>query len=88
MNNTGIINNGLFVPGNGTLFFTGDDSAAISSIGGNRAISLYNVVITMTSPGLRLDNDIALDHTITLDSGNLELNGSAWSATGTIRIRP
>src|SRR5580658_10015375 len=75
LNNTGIVNNGLFVTGNGTLFFTGDDSAAISSIGGSRAISLYNVVIAITSPRLRLDNDVALDHTITLDSGNLELNG-------------
>src|SRR5580658_6547212 len=73
LNNTGIVNNGLFVPGNGTLFFTGDDSAAISSIGGSRAISLYSVVIIMTSSHeVRLDNDVALDHTITLDSGNLE----------------
>lgn len=75
LNNTGIVNNGVFIPAAGTLVFTGDDSAAISSIGGNRAISLYNVVIAMTSPGLRLDNDVALDHTVTLDSGNLELNG-------------
>src|ERR1700722_14089615 len=75
LNNAGIVNNGVFIPGAGTLFFTGDDPAAISAIGGNRAISLYNVVIAMTSPRLRLDNDVALDHMIMLDSGNLELNG-------------
>jgi hypothetical protein len=75
LNNTGIISNGLFVPGNGTLFFTGDDPAAISSIGGNRPLSLYSIVIATSSHEVRLDNDITIRHTLALDSGNLELNG-------------
>jgi hypothetical protein len=75
LNNTGIINNGLFVPGNGTLFFTGDDTAAIFSIGGNRPLSLYSFVIATSSHEVRLDNDITIQHSIALDSGNLELNG-------------
>lgn len=75
LNNMGIVNNGIFVPGAGTLLFTGDNAALTSYIGGDRKISLYNVIIAMAPPGLRLDNDVTLEHTITLDSGNLELNG-------------
>ncbi|HET6255756.1 MAG TPA: T9SS type A sorting domain-containing protein [Puia sp.] len=75
LNNSGIINNGVFIPGASTLIFSGNDASLVSYIGGDRKISLYNVVIAMASPGLRLDNDAQVDNFITLDSGNLELNG-------------
>ena len=75
LNNTGIVNNGLFIPGNSTLLLTGDDLTTVQYLGGSQTLSLYNVVIATASHAVRLDNDVLLSHAITLDSGNLDLNG-------------
>ena len=73
-NNTGLINNGGFLAGSSTVIFTGDTAAGNSFIGGDHPVSFYNVSVSRPSRDLQLNNDAAVTGSISLDSGNLQLN--------------
>jgi hypothetical protein len=88
LNNTGLTNNGNFFADSSTVLFTGDSSVTHSSIGGYIPISFYNLTISKPSNDVELNNDAVVTGTITLDSGDLQLNnytldlGSSGSIAG------
>jgi hypothetical protein len=88
LNNASLVNGGSFVPGNGTVLFTGDAPTTSSFIGGPNPILFYDLTIAKSANDLLLDKDAAVSGRITLSSGNLQLNnytldlGSSGSILG------
>lgn len=73
-NNIGLLNDGSFVPGNSMVIFTGAAPATIASIGGTTASAFNNVTLNKIDGDINLDQDILINGTITLTSGNIQLN--------------
>ncbi len=71
LNNAPLINNGDFVPGNSTVFFTGDYP---SYVGGDNPVGFYNLVLNLPSSDLQLWNNTSVRGYVKMDSGNLQLN--------------
>ena len=88
LHNANLINNGSFIPDSGTVVFTSDTGMAGAFIGGANPVSFYNLTIGKAANDLHLNNNTFVTGTITLDSGNLQLNGylldlgSSGSITG------
>jgi len=75
LDNASLVNDGNIAAANGTVLFTGNVPTTSAFIGGSRPIRFYNLTLQQSTAGLRLDNDAAISGRITLDSGNLQLNG-------------
>jgi Secretion system C-terminal sorting domain len=85
-NNIGLVNDGSFVPGNSTVAFTGAAPATIVSIGGTTASSFNNVTLNKIDGDLNLNQNILIKGTITLTSGNVQLNAQTLDLGSTGRI--
>jgi len=71
--NTDLVNNGSFLPGAGTLAFTGSSSAFIK---GSQGTPFYNLQINKSAGGnVVLQNSIGVGGQINFVSGLLDLNG-------------
>ena len=75
LNNGSLINDGNFIADSSTVIITSDASTIGASIGGAKPVSFYNLTIGKSEKGFQLSNDAFITGKITLDSGNLELNG-------------
>lgn len=82
--NASLINNGNYIADSGTVVFTGDGRtpafvgdvrAPGAFIGGANSISFYNLTIDRSANDLQLNNNAAVTGRVTLESGNLQLNG-------------
>jgi Secretion system C-terminal sorting domain len=74
LNNASLTNDGNFSADSSIVLFTGDSSASHSFIGGYIPVSFYNLTISKSSDDVQLNNNAVVTGTITLDSGNLQLN--------------
>lgn len=88
LNNTDLSNNastGSFVPGTGTVVFSGGNTA---TVGGTAGTSFYNLTGNKPGTELQLGNDISTSNTFTLTAGNVNLQnatldlGTTGSVTG------
>ncbi|HTI11649.1 MAG TPA: T9SS type A sorting domain-containing protein [Puia sp.] len=86
LNNAGLVNNGNFEAGTGAVVFTGDAATFSSTIGGDRPIRFYDLVVGKSFNDLQLNNDAVITGSIILNSGNLQLNNYTLDLgnTGTI----
>lgn len=76
LKDAGLVNNGLFTAGTGTVKFTGSVSGSTSSINGSSSLSFYNLNMAKTVNGMQLLRSIAVSNTIILSGGDsLDLNG-------------
>jgi hypothetical protein len=75
LHNASLINNGSFLTDSGTVVFSSDAGAAGAFIGGANPVSFHHLTIGNSAGDLRLNNDAFVTGRITLDSGNLQLNG-------------
>ena len=73
LNNTGLINEGNFNPGLGTVLFTGEAATSLSFIGGDHPVAFYNITIDKSLNDVQLNTNIAVSGKITMNSGNLQL---------------
>lgn len=73
LNNAGIVNNGYFTAGKSNVVFAGNTNAAIT-ISGSKPVTFYNVGIGTTAGDVVLYNNITVEGTIAMNSGNLQLN--------------
>jgi hypothetical protein len=76
MNNSYFTNNGNFVAGNGTVWFTGNVIINNAYISGNNSISFNNVVINKRVNDVLLYRGIAVTGNLTMQKGNLLLNNN------------
>ena len=68
-----LVNDGELAAGNSLFVFTGSTSTKNMSIGGSRPLAFYG--LTLNKPNnLLLDNNISVAGSLTMSSGNLELN--------------
>lgn len=84
LHNAGITNNGNVAPGNATVFFTGSQNARIA---GNNSLPFTDVIMSKQSGSfVVLEQDISISGTITMNTGNMLLNGHTLDliTTGTI----
>ena len=75
LHNASLINNGSFIADSGTVVFTSDAGSAGAFIGGANPASFHHLTIGRSAGDLELNNDAFVTGRITLDSGNLQLNG-------------
>ena len=73
LNNAGLINDGSFNAGFGTVLFTGEAATSLSFIGGEQPVAFYNITIGKSLNDVQLNNNIAVGGKITMSSGNLQL---------------
>lgn len=83
LNNTSLVNNGYFAAGSSTLLFTGTGD---TYIGGNNPVSFYHLAISIPTGELQLRNDATVNGTITMNSGNLQLNTHTLHLGSSARI--
>lgn len=84
LNNTDLVNNGIFSTGNSTVLFNGGVSSFIS---GTQPVQFYYIVINKTAPGsVRLNRNIGIAGQAGFMAGFLDLNGfdADLGATGTL----
>ncbi len=81
-------NSGTFTPGTGTVVFNG--SSGNQTISNSSGESFYNITVNKASGDLQLLNNISVSGTVTLTSGDLDLNGNTMNlgTTGTISETP
>jgi hypothetical protein len=73
LQNTDLVNHGLFSAGNSTVFFTGN---APSAIGGSQPLQFYFIEIFKTSlAAVRLNRNISITGAVIFNGGFLDLNG-------------
>lgn len=71
LNNASFVNEGFLTAGNSTVRFTGEEAV---HIGGNTTIPFHHVIIKKSSGApVQLRQDITINGTITMNSGNLLL---------------
>jgi Secretion system C-terminal sorting domain len=87
LNNTGFVNDGNFTAGNSSVILSGNSNSGVTIIGGNSLSSFYNVAISKSAGNVRLNNDIAINGTINMISGNVELNAYTVNLGNTGNIR-
>lgn len=75
INDGGIINDGTFTAGTGTVTLTGSAAAPASSIGGATSFSFYNLGINKSGGNARLVNGINVTNSLLMQNNNLDLNG-------------
>jgi hypothetical protein len=75
LHNASLINNGNFIADSSTVVFTSDTGAAGAFVGGANPVSFYHLTLGQSSNDLQLNNNAFVTGRITLDSGNLQLNG-------------
>ena len=82
--NASLINNGSYIADSGTVVFAGDGRTPAfvgdvrmpgAFIGGANPTAFYNLTIGSSANDLQLNNNAAVTGRVTLDSGNLQLNG-------------
>jgi hypothetical protein len=66
----GIINNGNFTAGNGSVNFTGNTQTGNSSISGSSVTAFFDLVLNKTSNGIRLNNNINVTNRLSFISGD------------------
>ena len=76
-----LVNHGQFIPGNSTVVFK---SSSPMLIGGSSPVSFHNLVVD--GQELRLDNDMLVSGSLTLEKGNLQLNNHVLDLGYTGRI--
>ncbi|RXK83592.1 T9SS type A sorting domain-containing protein [Filimonas effusa] len=72
INNSGFNNSGNFVPGTGTVAFTG---VAASEVSGAHPSSFYNFLIRKPGSSLTLSHNIGVSNILTMGDGLINLNG-------------
>ena len=88
LNDAGLTNNGSFDAGRSNILFMGNAATANSFVGGSIPVSFYHIIVGKSSNDVELDNNTFVTGSITLNSGNLQLNnylldlGSSGSITG------
>ena len=75
LHNASLINNGSFLTDSGTMVFTNDAGSTGAFIGGVNPVSFHHLTVGSSAGDLRLNNDAFVTGRVTLDSGNLQLNG-------------
>lgn len=76
LKDAGLVNNGLFEAGTGTVKFTGYAAGSTSSINGASSLGFYNLNMAKTINGMQLLRSIAVSNTVVLSGGDsLDLNG-------------
>lgn len=75
LNDANLTSNGHFSADSSTVIFTGDNSPSPLFIGGSVPVTFYN--LTIIKSDVKLDDSAGVIGTLTLDSGNLQLNGYA-----------
>lgn len=76
-----LVNHGQFIAGNSTVVFK---SSSPVLIGGSNPVSFHNIVVD--GQELRLDNDMLVSGSLTLEKGNLQLNNHSIDLGYTGRI--
>jgi len=75
LSNAGFTNNGTFIAGSSHVLFTGSPGV-VAGIGGNTPSSFYHLTLNNTSQGtLMLDQSISVTGNLSMQTGNLSLNG-------------
>lgn len=73
LQNSDLINNGSFLPGNSTVYFTGPENIFVS---GGQPVQFYSILIDKT-PGslIVLQQSFSLSNRLQLSQGSIDLNG-------------
>ncbi|MEM6965092.1 MAG: 3-coathanger stack domain-containing protein [Bacteroidota bacterium] len=75
LENTRLINNGIFDADSSTVYITGNGTTANSEIEGFSNTIFYNININKSANGARLGNSMQVNKDIIFTSGTLDLNG-------------
>jgi len=76
LNNAGLVNNGTFTPGTGSVIFTGNSSLVASAVSGSSATSFYDLELNKSANGMQLGQSVSISHLLRFTSGDsLFLNG-------------
>jgi len=96
LNNSGLTNNGTFIPGTGAVVFSGNGALTSSFITGSSATAFYDLELNKSVNGMQLGQHISVNHLLRFTSGDsLFLNtysidlgstGELTGETGTKRI--
>jgi hypothetical protein len=84
LNNAGLITDGAFKQGTSTIIYTGNAITSPSLLGGSNTTAFKHVTINRPSNDVLLNGDIVIDGTLTMISGNLQLNNHTLNLTGII----
>src|ERR1700761_2597632 len=74
LNNAAIRNNGTFVPGSGTVVFTGYSDTSISYINGDSTTLLNNLTVSKSAYGVAVKGAVGVTNVLTMTTGNLYAN--------------
>jgi hypothetical protein len=86
LKNASLVNNSTFQSSGGTVLITGDAADANSTIDGTSTTTFNNLTINKSSNNVMLENGTVVTNTLTLTSGNLDLqeNNLTVSSGGSI----
>jgi len=74
INDGGFNNGGTFVPGTGTVTFTGTASSSVTTIGGASTLNFYNLGFNKSAGGAKLNKSIAVANNVIMQQGTLDLS--------------
>jgi hypothetical protein len=76
LNNAAINNNGSFMPGSGTVYFTGGGDTTLSFIKGNSISCFNNLLINKTANGVAAKSAVWVSDTLAMAAGILYANNN------------
>jgi hypothetical protein len=91
LNNAGIKNYGTFVPGSGTVNFTGYSDTSVSNIIGDSTTTISNLSVTKPAYGVAVKGAVWVTNVLTMATGNLYANSNLTlksTAANTARVAP
>ena len=81
LNNAGLITDGTFKPGTGTIIYTGNATTVQPLLGSSNTTAFNHVTINRPSNDVLLNGDIVIEGTLTMINGNLQLNNNTLNLT-------
>jgi hypothetical protein len=70
----GFNNSGTFIPGTGTVTFSGTAASTVTTIGGSSTFSFYNIGINKSAGNAKLSKSISVSNSVIMQQGSLDLS--------------